>query len=768
MLQNLLQAHRAVFVVFLLLMVAITVIFGLQVKAKSRMETDLDKYMPQNHPAFIQSDLAEERFHIRDGVLIAIENPKGIYNPHTIAKIRDLTNELEDLEEIESGAVTSLYSADNIVGVEDGLDVKPFYKKIPESAEELDHLRKTVRNNTMVHGRLISTDETVAIIVAEIEDNVFTQEFYKKLINLAKKHEGVEMIHVAGRPIVEGSMALLAPKDMKKMVPIVIVVIILVLFAFMKSVRGTVATLIVVVLSTVWTFGLMAWVGIPIYAVSTMIPVMLIAIGVADGIHLFHHLHHFKATHKNADRATAVAYLMNAMWKPVVITSLTTAVGFLSLLTSEVYPIKYFGAFTAFGVLVAMVLSLFMIPAFIMVFGIHESKENSNRGFGSGFRNLQDKILVGSSEWGVHNPWKMSVLVALIVVGSALGVSKVWINSSFLDNFEKESDIVKTDAFVNEHFGGTSTINVILTSEQEGAMKKPQVLRLIDQMQKDAVNRSKFVGSSFSLADYIRRMNFSMNTDQPEYDKIPDSTDLIAQYLLLYEMSGDPENLWKVVDGQFKTANVTLQLKSDNSKAGKEALGIIEGYRGEFKKMGLELSYAGSGYKSLVFSGLILEGQIKSLFLSFVIVAGLLALMFRSVLAGLIGTIPILLTAAISFGLMGWFNIALNTTTALLSSIAIGIGIDYAVHFLEQYKIGIKQGLNAEQAGIRTIQASGRAIFDNALVIISGFLVLLFSVFPPNRILGTLVSLNMLLSFVATITIMYVLLRKTNLFTNKK
>ena len=767
MLQKLFQGHRSVFVVFLLLMVAITVFLGLQVQAKSRMETDLDKYMPQDHPAFVQSDLAEERFHIRDGVLIAIENPQGIYNPHTITKIRELTKELENLEEIESGAVTSLYSADNIVGVEDGLDVKPFYKTIPETPEEFERLQVAVRHNSMVYGRLVSTDETVAIIVAEIEDHVFTQEFYQKLIHLAQKHEGVENIYVAGRPIVEGSMALLAPRDMKKMVPIVILVIILVLFAFMKSVRGTVATLMVVVLSTVWTFGLMAWIGIPIYAVSTMIPVMLIAIGVADGIHLFHHLHHFKATHQNSDRATAVTYLMKALWKPVVITSLTTAVGFLSLLTSEVYPIKYFGVFTAFGVLVAMILSLFMIPAFIMVFGIHESQENAKRTIGGRFRNFQDKILVGSSEWGVRNPWKISLLIAFILVGAAFGISKVWINSSFLDNFERTSDIVKTDAFVNAHFGGTSTINVILTSEQEGVIKSPSVLRLMDQMQKEAVQRSEFVGSSFSLADYIRRMNFSMNTDQPEYDRIPDSTNLIAQYLLLYEMSGDPENLWKVVDGQYKTANITLQLKSDNSKASKEALGIIEGYRSEFKKMGLELSYAGSGYKALVFSGLILEGQIKSILLSFVIVAGLLALMFRSLLAGLIGTVPILLTAAISFGLMGWFNIALNTTTALLSSIAIGIGIDYAVHFLEQYRMGVQQGLNPEQAGLRTIQASGQAIFDNALVIIAGFLVLLFSVFPPNRTLGTLVSLNMLLSFVATITVMYVLLRHVKLFTNK-
>jgi hypothetical protein len=343
----------------------------------------------------------------------------------------------------------------------------------------------------------------------------------------------------------------------------------------------------------------------------------------------------------------------------------------------------------------------------------------------------------------------------------------VWINSSFLENFERDSDIVLTDAFVNQHFGGTSSINVILESEHKDAMIRPEVEKLIDEMQTE-VESLELVGNSFSISDYIRRMNQVMHADDPTFDVIPESQEMIAQYLLLYEMSGDPENLWKVVDYDYRKANVTIQLKSDNSKDINQAIEILEKYRAPFSELQVEMNYAGSGYKALVFTDLILTGQIKSLLLSIVIIIILLALMFRKVNIGFIGAIPVVLTAAISFGVMGLFNISLSTTTALVSSIAIGIGIDYAVHFIERYKIYALQTRDKSLTIRETMHHSGRAIAFNAFVVIMGFLVLLFSVFPPNRSLGALVSFNMFISFIATVTIMYLVLYKSNIFFKNK
>ena len=742
----------------ILVTIVISVGFFLAMKANSRMETDLDKYMPQEHPAFVYSDQAEEWFDINDGIIIAIENKNGIYNSGTIQKVKDLTKALQKMDEINKDDVTSLYTADNIIGTEDGMDVKAFFKRVPKTEDKLIELRQKVRDNEMVFGRLVSEDETVTVIIAEIEDDVFSQEFYHRLLDLAKTYEGPEILHVAGTPIVEGTLAYLGPRDMQRMVPVVILVIILVLMFVLRSVKNTIFTLLVVVFSLVWAFGLMAAVNIPIYAVSTMIPVMLIAIGVADGIHLYSHLDLFLLANPDAGKKEAVMDMIAGMWKPVAMTSITTAVGFISLVTSQVYPIKYFGIFTAFGVMMAMVFSLTLIPAGVLIFGLPKRKikqknEKENR------NNFSYRF----AEAVIRHKYITIIATVIIVVVSITGISKVWINSSFLEKFETDSDIVLTDKFINEHFGGTSSLNVILQAKDEDTFKKPEVLKIIDSIQNEAVKLA-VIGNSFSLSDYLKRMNKVMHADSAKYDAIPESQDLVAQYLLLYEMSGDPENLWQVVDYKYNKANLTLQLKSDNSKAINAGIDVIEKFREQLQAEQIEINYAGSGYKALIFTDLILQGQILSLLMSLVIIIVLLSIMFKKIAIGFIGAVPIVITAVISFGVMGLLDIPLSTTTALISSIAIGIGIDYAVHFIERYKIYALETGDKNKTIRGTMHHSGRAIIFNAFVVIAGFLVLLASVFPPNRTLGSLVSLNMFTSFLGTVTIMFILLYASNIY----
>ncbi|MEA1898232.1 MAG: MMPL family transporter, partial [Bacteroidota bacterium] len=374
--ENLLKSLLKTPWIILAVTIVSSAIFFMAMKKNSRMETDLDKYMPQEHPAFVYSDQAEEWFGINDGIIVAIENQNGIFNTATLDTLKQLTRRLQKMDEIEKADVTSLYTADNIVGTEEGMDVKAFYKRVPRSDEKLNELKHNVENNEMIFGRLVSFDETVTVIIAEIRDDVFTQEFYREILSLTASFQTDDIkIHVAGRPIVEGTMALLGPADMKNMVPIVLLVITIVLFIMLRSVKSTILTMMVVFLSTVWAFGLMALLNVPIYAVSTMIPVMLIAIGVADGIHLYSHLQLFLQKKPDASKKEATIDMIQNMWKPIVMTSITTSVGFISLLTSQVYPIKYFGIFTAFGVLAAMLFSMTLIPAGIMIFGLPKVKK---------------------------------------------------------------------------------------------------------------------------------------------------------------------------------------------------------------------------------------------------------------------------------------------------------------------------------------------------------------------------------------------------------
>ncbi len=751
---NLLKHPVIVFV----LIIAVTAISFYPIKENARMETNLDKYMPESHPAFVYSNKAEEWFGIKDGIIIAVENKNGIFNTETLETVKKLTKALQKMPEIDKNDVTSLYTADNIVGTEDGMDVKRFFKRVPKTEEKLLKIKQNVENNEMIFGRLVSKDETVTTIIAEIGDGVFSQKFYKEILDLAKSYNSENIhIYVAGRPIVEGTMAILGPADMKKMVPIVLLVITIVLFFTLRSIKSTITTLAVVFFSTIITFGFMTALNIPIYAISTMMPVMLIAIGVAYGIHMYNHLDFHMSEHPDSSKKEAVKVMVSGMWKPVVMTAVTTAVGFISLLTSQVYPIKYFGIFTAFGVLVAMFLSLVFIPASTLLFGLPKSKKYKN--IKKNNKESKHTLAYNFARWILKHKNVSIITTVIVVVLSLWGMQKIWINSSFLDKFNKDSDIVLTDKFINEHFGGTTKLNLILdTHGKKDVFKKPEVLRLVDSLQNDVENNVAIVGNSFSLADYIDRMNKVMHADDEKFDCIPDNQNMIAQYLLLYEMSGDPENLTRVVDYDYSKVNVTFQLKSDNSKAINAAISEIEKFKPVFEKEGIEMRFAGSGYKAKVFTDLILEGQIYSLLMSLLIVIVLLSIMFKSFKISLIGSVPIVITALISFGIMGFLNIPLNSTTALLSSIAIGIGIDYAVHFIEQYRINSKIYNDRIKIAQVTMAHSGRAIIYNAIVVIAGFLVLLFSNFPPNRELGALVSLNMFTSFVGTLTIMAVLL----------
>ncbi|MDX9846370.1 MAG: MMPL family transporter [Tenuifilaceae bacterium] len=747
----------------MLVVFVLTVFFIRSMKQNSRMETNLDEYMPKTHPAFVYSDQAEEWFNIKDGILIAIETKNGIYNPQTLQKVKDISLNLIDMEEFEENDVMSLYTADNIVGSEDGLDVKAFYSRVPKSEEKLEELKQNVLTNDMVYGRLVSTDGTTALVVAGMKSGTFTPEFYKQIVEFAKGFESdEEKIYIAGRPIVEGTMALLGPADMKRMVPIVIVVIGLVLFLLLRSVRATAATLISVFVSSIWAFGMMAVLKVPIYSVSTMIPVMLIAIGVAYGIYYYNHLNRYYFENPETTRENAVKYAVRILFAPLSMAAFTTIIGFISLLSSQVYPIKFFGIFTAVGIFTAYLLALLFLPAMVIVFGYKPKVKKTDVKKvvkGSAFRFLSNKLLL--------NRWWVYGTVWVLIIISLVGIQKVWINSSFLDKFEKDSDIVLTDRFVNSKFGGTSTLNIILESDQVNAFKQPENLHIIDQMQNET-EKLALVGNSFSLADYIKRMNKVMNADNEEFYDIPENNEMVAQYLLLYEMSGDPENLTKLINYDYNRTNITFQLKGDDSKTINEALAVIKQFEGKLNDQGISLNYAGSGYKALVFTDLILEGQIMSIIISLGMVLILLTLMFRSIKVGLIGSIPILITAVLSFGVMGLLNIPLSTTTALLSSIAIGIGIDYAIHFLQYYKLNLAHSRQKVTAIYKTMNQTGKAILFNAIVVISGFLVLIFSVFPPNRTLGALVSMNMFTSLLGTLTVMMILVFTFNVLVKKR
>ena len=738
----------------LIIILLITAFFTFQIYDNARLETNLDKYKPDDHPKFIASEEYEELFGISDAIIVAVENDSdqnGTYNPETLKKIDKISLDLEKLPEIAKGDVQSLATADNIKGSDFGLEVDPFYQKLPQTEAEIEKLKKDVAANKMISGRIVAEDSSAALIMAELKDKeIDRQELYQKVQAIVEPYRtsnSSENIYIAGQPVVEGTLAHLMPQDMRKMIPIVIFVILFVLFLTLHSFKSTLLTMIVVLFSTIWAFGSMSALGIPIYAVSTMIPVMLIALGVADGIHLLSHLNQEIKAQPQRSKIELIKDMQQQLWKPVVMTSITTAAGFLSLLTSDVLPIRYFGLFTAVGVISAMFFSLIMIPAGLKIIGLPNLKIKKNK------KKAADKKFFHKLSKFVREKRKAVIIITIFVaLLAAYGASNIWIDSSMLSKFNQDEEIVKADRFINQNFGGTTQLNLILKAEAADTFKKSEYLKDVWKLQ-NQLEKRELVGTTYSLNDYLRRINKVMNEDQEEFNRVPESSDLVAQYLLLYSMSGDPEDLDRLIDYDYRQLHVQISLKTDRSQEIKSIIAEIEDFTANSSLEEFDVEFAGSAYTNMIFTGLILEGQILSLVISLVGVFLLLSLLFKSFAAGFIGVIPIAVTAAVNFGVMGGLGVSLNTTTALISSIAVGIGIDYAIHFLSRYQYYGIRGFSKAETADKAINLSGRAITFNAVVVIAGFMVLTFSQFPPNRELGWLVSTALFVSLIGTLTL---------------
>jgi predicted RND superfamily exporter protein len=371
-------------------------------------------------------------------------------------------------------------------------------------------------------------------------------------------------------------------------------------------------------------------------------------------------------------------------------------------------------------------------------------------------------IILRSVEWiarlVTESPGKVLVATAFVLALLVAGTSMLTIDGSLLKNYPPDDPVRRADALLAEHFGGSMPIEIVVDGLEMDAWKSPEKLRALDAFQSD-VEAIDGVGEVRSIADYIRRMNDVMNPDDPNADRIPDNRELIAQYLLLYSISGEPDDFDDVVDYDYALANVRAQTKSDHSP---DALRVLDGVRvasdARLAPVGLEAHASGATREVYEFMDLIVRSQLWSLVTALFLVWMMAALMLRTVVGGLLTSFPVGVAAVATFGGLGWVGEPVGVTTALMSAIAIGIGVDYAVHFVTRYRDCCRQRMNTKDAMRATLTTSGVAIYYNAVVVVAGFLAMATSDFLPPKAMGYLVSWNMVVCFFATVTTLAALL----------
>ncbi|MBF0238938.1 MAG: RND family transporter [SAR324 cluster bacterium] len=669
--------------------------------------------------------------------------------------------------------VSSLANTKNILGTENSLDVNPIYQEVPQSAEALELLRQQVMGNDLFVNGLITPDEKFTLMSIALnlgdEDNESQSELCA-LIQKILDHDvpGPEKYYMEGLPVVATTISQTIDTDMKFLFPIVLTLVLGCLWFSFRLINGVLVPVLVTLLSLVCTLGLQALLGIPVNVISTGLPVFILSIGVADGIHMYNEYRDHLLMGKSKENA--LRHTIRELTMPVIMTSVTTGAAFLSLSLTEITQIRDFGWFVCVGTMIAMVFSLYFIPAMLMVLPEPTIK---GRGEASSFDRWITQALEYLSGWVIRHARTVVALTLVVCALAGYGATLVIVDSNSVREFNPDSPLVIAINKTNNEAMGGHALNLLVetTDPDPDPMKKPENLQVIAELEKFVIQQP-LVGKALSLSDLIQRINYVMHNQNPDYNRIPfvqepvgdgssvsvgDSStgvvsgrELIAQYLLLYQ-NGGGEALSNTIDPAYRTVNISLMVRTPSSHQLSLLLDTIDDYARTHFPPHMKLHFNGLSFLNIAGTREIVDSQNSNFLLSLLMTFGLLWGIFRSVQKGLFAIMPLLVTSLCVFGIMGFLSVPLNIGTAVLTSIVIGIGVDYSIHFMNRLLEGLNQGLPFEDALTATVKQSGKAILFNAITVGVGFIALLFSSFNVIVTMGWMITITMLVSAMCTI-----------------
>ncbi|MEL6864664.1 MAG: MMPL family transporter [Bacteroidota bacterium] len=708
----------------------VTVLLGLGIP-KLETHNNQESELPEDDPIVLTNNRLDEVFGKKDILLVGIKS-EDVYEQATLDKIMKITEELKEVEGVVADEIVSLTNINSISGEEWGLEVGPMIEEVPETESEIYALKQKVRDNRLVHKRLVSEDETFTTIMANVLIGSDQGLIHQQANAIAAKYEGPEEIYVAGGPVQSQEIDLGIQKDVNTLLPLALGLVLIGYLLSFGTWQGVVLPFGVVVLSIVWVMGAMGHIGYPITVVSSALPMLMVAIASSYGIHILQRYYEERWAFDHP--RVAIAEAMKNIGPAVVMTGVTSALGSITLLIFKVTSIREFGVVTSIGILGILIISMTFLPAMIALLKPTKKKVEDCK---------LEGFLTNLALFSLRRRSQILLATGLILVISMIGISKIRIGNDFIKYFPKDHHLRVTFDQFNDNLGGTRSMEVMIEGLEEGDIKDPVLLKKIADFQEFAEQQAG-VGYTSSFADVIRRIHREMNGGDPAFEIVPDSRELIAQYLLLYSMSGDPGDFNDLVDYDYQRAKIRVMLSTSEQDDHTRLFESFSAYGADLFGQTARLDFGGEIMFWLAQIRYIVTGKIQNIILAILVVLIFCIMVFRCFLQGFLAIIPLTLSTIMTFGVMGFLGIRLETGTAIITAIGIGIGVDFAIHYLSRYREEIRKSNNIEQATINTMVTSGRAILYDVFSNILGFIVFVFSGFIPLQAFGWLISLTMI------------------------
>ncbi|NMC37603.1 MAG: MMPL family transporter [Bacteroidales bacterium] len=693
-----------------------------------KIDPEIRNYIPATIESRIITDKIEDEFGVQDMVMIMFRDSCILTNDN-----------LQHIKEIDMGiskisGVSSRMSPFTVKSIrdEDGMMIaEPLLTDIPDNPYGSGELADKILKNKFARGVVVSSDLTTASITANINKSAPENVILGKIDSVINCKTGRAEVVKGGLPYIRKILIGDVGKDAVILIPAALLIMLLVLKLNLGSWRSVIMPFSAVVLSVGFSMALASLAGWKMSIITVLVPVILIAVANNYGIYLVARFQELKIRYPEKSDNELVRILIRSLQMPILFSGLTTIAGILGLLAHSIIPARQVGILAASGVAVALLLSLSLIPASIFISGIRRSKYTS----GINRTRFFDKLLARLTSIVIQSPGKILVSSLVIILLFSIGFSFLRIDTNQEIFFSKKHPVKKASELINSKFGGSQTISVMIS----GDIKNPEIMKGIDKMTND-LEKQKGVGGVFSISQVVREMSKAIYTDtEYGYDQIPETGEGIAQMFELYNMSGNPDDFEQLMNLDNTRAHLLIRLSDPDNRTIKDVKKRIDELSSVIPA---EVSVGGYAIIMADFAGSIIRGQVYSLVFAVITVFLLLAGIFRSLKGGLIGSIPLVASIMILFGFMGFTGIALDAATALLSSIMIGVGVDFTIQYIWCFNLQINAGLSYPKATETAIRTIGRSIIINALSVMSGFSALIFSGFTSIRFFGYLVIIS--------------------------
>jgi uncharacterized protein len=716
-----------------------------------QLKTDGHALVPPDDPAITADREARRVFGLRDPLLVVIEtrHPDGIFNPGTLDRLQRMSRDLGALPGVGPANVQSLATEHSPRFYPGSPSFRPLLDPPPRTPERMAEVKADVEDIDLFHGTLVSFDHRAAAILVGVPGPdetvagkaVDRAALYHQVAAAVRPYETAgERISVVGAPAAEALLGEHVLADLAVLVPLALLVIATILWLTCGRSWAVFIGLAKVGAAQVFTLGLIGWSGQPVYLTTAVIPVLLTTVGLSDEIHLL-----WRYRHRPAGQAPAEALrgTLQELARPIILTSLTTAIGFLSFLTSAIRPVWSFGLFTGIGALFCLVWALVATPALLAL------RPEAIKAVGPSTPSL--RLARPALALGMR-PRMVIPVLALATAALGLGLPRLLVQDGWIDNFARDSALRQDSERVDRRFAGTHVLQAVVTFDTpadqvpvipaaRGPLLAGSAVAALGRFEKTLRTQPE-VGGVFGLASQLSTTAFLWGRRHEEDRQIVDNPSWIYLHVRRIGNVRGQERRMELVDDGFRRTVITLLLKGANYQDTERVIAAIRrAEQRELAPVHARVDLAGDVAVSQAMIPSIVRTQIGSLLLALAGNLAIVVLLFRSLRLGLAAVAPTAVAVAWTFGLMGWLGIPLGVATSIFCAVTLGIGVDYGIHFLEQFEAARAAG--AERPDRVAAAEAGPAILVDALAISLGFGLLAVSRVPANRMLGLLVAVGL-------------------------